>query len=65
MIEIYLDESMFDDEFSNLRRKIVDTVPYEVPVTNITKLAGSKRIQLKICNYKQNTKRKIFCKYSF
>ena len=23
------------------RRKIVDTVPYEVPVTNITKLAGS------------------------
>ncbi len=41
MIEIYLDESMFDDEFSNLRRKIVDTVPYEVPVTNITKLAGS------------------------
>ena len=35
MIEIYLDESMFNDEFSNLRRKIVDTVPYEVLVTNI------------------------------
>lgn len=41
MIELYLDESMFEAGFSNLRKRIADSVPEGVIVTNVTKIAGS------------------------